>query len=47
MFCIAKVNIYNKFLVNDTVNKIVKFALRNGADVIVCEHLNFRGKKKR
>ena len=42
----AKVNSYNKFLVNDTVNKIVKFALRNGADVIVCEYLNFKGKKK-
>ena len=42
----AKVNSYNKFLVNDTVNKIVKFALKNGADVIVCEYLNFKGKKK-
>ena len=42
----AKVNSYNKFLVNDTVNKIIKFALRNGADVIVCEYLNFKGKKK-
>ena len=41
----AKINSYNKFLVNDTVNKIIKFALRNGADVIVCEHLNFKGKK--
>ena len=43
----AKVNSYNKFLVNDTVNKIMKFALRNGADVIVCEHLNFSGSKKK
>ena len=41
----AKVNSYNKFLVNDTVNKIIKFALRNGADVIVCEYLDFKGKK--
>lgn len=40
----AKINSYNKFLVNDTVNKIVNFALRNGADVIVCEFLNFKGK---
>lgn len=42
----AKINSYNKFLVNDTVSKIIKFALRNGADVIVCEYLNFKGKKK-
>ena len=41
----AKVNSNNKFLVNDTVNKIIKFALRNRADVIVCEYLNFKGKK--
>ena len=42
----GKINSYNKFLVNDTVSKIIKFALRNGADVIVCEYLNFKGKKK-
>ena len=42
----AKVNSYNKFLVNDTVNKIIKFALRNRADVIVCEYLDFKGSKK-
>lgn len=41
----AKVNSYNKFLVNDTVSKIVKFALRQGADIIVCEFLKFKGKK--
>lgn len=41
----AKVNSYNKFLVNDTVSKIIKFALRQGADVIVCEFLKFNGKK--
>ena len=41
----AKVNSYNKFLVNDTVNKIIKFALKNKADVVVCEFLNFKGKK--
>ena len=40
----GKINSYNKFLVNDTVSKIIKFALRNGADVIVCEFLNFKGK---
>ena len=42
----AKVNSYNKFLVNDTINKIIKFALRNRADVIVCEYLNFSKNKK-
>lgn len=42
----AKVNSYNKFLVNDTVSKIIKFAIRNMADVIVCEFLDFKGKKQ-
>lgn len=42
----GKINSYNKFLVNDTVNKIVRFALRHNADVIVCEYLNFNGKKR-
>ena len=41
----AKVNSLNLHLVNDTVNKIIKFALKNKVDVLVFEHLNFKGKK--
>jgi hypothetical protein len=41
----AKINGYNDHIANNTVNRILKFALRNKADVIVCEYLKFSGKK--
>ena len=41
----ATIKIYNKILVNDKVSRIIKFAIRNMADVVVCEFLNFKGKK--
>ncbi len=41
----AKINGLNKQIVNDTISKIVKFAIANKVDVIVLEHLEFKGKK--
>lgn len=39
-----KINNLNIEIANDTVSKIIKFALKNDADVIVLEYLNFTGK---
>lgn len=41
----AKINNLNEEIVNKTVNQIVKVAYENNADVIVFEHLDFKGKK--
>lgn len=40
-----KINNLNMQIVNDTVSKIIKFALKNKATVIVMEYLDFKGKK--
>lgn len=42
-----KINSLNEQIINDTTNKIIKFAKENHADVIVFEYLNFKGKKIR
>ena len=34
-----RINGLQKFIIQDTVDKIVEFAVKNGADVIVCEYL--------
>lgn len=41
----GKINGLNTQIVNDTVNKIMNFALENNADVLVFEYLEFKGKK--
>lgn len=41
----SKINNLNTQIVNDTVNKIVTFAIKSEADVIVFEYLDFKGKK--
>jgi len=40
-----KINNINGSIVNDTANKIIKFAVINNADVIVLEYLKFNDKK--
>lgn len=41
----GKINGLNTQIVNDTVNKILNFAISNNADVLVFEYLEFQGKK--
>ena len=41
----GKINGLNTQIVNDTVNKIVSFAMKNNADILVFEYLKFKGKK--
>lgn len=41
----GKINGLNTQIVNDTVNKIISFAIKNNADVLVFEYLKFTGKK--
>lgn len=41
----AKMNGLNQAIVNDTVHKILEFAITNHADVVVFEYLNFMGTK--
>ena len=41
----AKINNLNEEIVNKTVNQIVYLAYKNNVDVIVFEHLEFKGKK--
>lgn len=42
---LGKINGLNTQIVNDTVNKIISFAVKNNADVLVFEYLKFNGKK--
>ena len=42
-----KINNLNTQITNDTVNKIVYFAIKNNANTIVFEYLDFKGKKPR
>lgn len=39
-----KINNLNMQIANDTTSKIIQFALKNNADVIVLEYLNFTGR---
>ena len=41
----GKINGLNTQIVNDTVNKIISFAIKNNVDVLVFEYLDFKGKK--
>ena len=41
----GKINGLNTQIVNDTVNKIISFAMKNNVDVLVFEYLDFKGKK--
>ena len=40
-----KINNLNTQIINDTANKVIEFALKHDADVIVFEYLSFKGKK--
>lgn len=45
-----KINNINSQIVNDTINKIIKFAVKNNADVIVFEYLDkikIKGKRNK
>lgn len=41
----AKINGLNTQIVNDTVSKIINFAVKNKVDKIIFEYLDFKGKK--